>query len=275
MPDEYAFKYAEKILNSSDKPLLIYILTVTNHSPFKAPESYQVKPVEVSERLNQLLGPLKEHGTALLSAYQYANDAFGQFITNIKDSPLASNTLIAGTGDHRMRYLDGTLANEFAINYAVPFYLYVPQKILQNVPFQYDSQRIGSHRDIFPTLYNFSLSDASYISLGGNNLLSTQSIESFGYNAQRVINEQGSYDVYQPEKLYPWLMISCTVKRVRLIIQTHNKAKSTASFKTTICVGRSLSNYDSSVFVMEEFLAVLLLMASATFSGTNCLMSPP
>lgn len=204
VPDEYAFKYAEKILNSSDKPLLIYILTVTNHSPFKAPESYQVKPVEVSERLNQLLGPLKEHGTALLSAYQYANDAFGQFITNIKGSPLANNTLIAGTGDHRMRYLDGTLANEFAINYAVPFYLYVPQKILQNVPFQYDSQRIGSHRDIFPTLYNFSLSDASYISLGGNNLLSTQSIESFGYNAQRVINEQGSYDVYQPEKLYPW-----------------------------------------------------------------------
>ncbi len=204
LPDEFAFKYAEKLLKSSDKPLMIYILTVTNHSPFKPPENYQVKPTNVSPRMNNLLGSLKEHGEALLGAYQYANDAFGQFIKNVKSSTLADKTVIAGTGDHRMRYLDSKEMTEFAISYAVPFYLYVPDEILQRVPFNYDDQRIGSHKDIFPTLYHFSLADASYISLGGENMLSPKPIKNFAFNSHRSATQSGSYSVRQPKKLYPW-----------------------------------------------------------------------
>jgi len=204
LPDEFAFKYAEKLLKNSDKPLMIYILTVTNHSPFKAPDSYIAKPTKVSERMNELLGPLQEHGKALLGAYQYANDAFGQFIQNIKSSSLVDKTLIAGTGDHRMRYLSADRMDEFAISYAVPFYLYVPEVIQQNVSLEYDDQRIGSHKDIFPTLYSYSLSDAEYISLGGENLLSPEGVSGFGYHSARSITSQGSYLVSQPEMLYPW-----------------------------------------------------------------------
>jgi len=204
LPDEFAFKYAEKLLKNSDKPLMIYILTVTNHSPFKAPGNYTVKPTKVSDRMNELLGPLQEHGKALLGTYQYANDAFGQFIQSIKNSTLADKTLIAGTGDHRMRYLSADRADELAISYSVPFYLYVPKVIQQNVPLKYDDQRIGSHKDIFPTLYNYSLSGAEFVSLGGENLLSPEGGNGVGIHSNHVINTHGVYSISHPEQLYPW-----------------------------------------------------------------------
>ena len=204
VPDEFAFKYAEKLMHESDKPLMIYILTVTNHSPFMVPEHYQPSPVRPSARLNRLLGPMVEHGTALLGAYQYANNALGDFVQSIKSGALGDKTVVAASGDHRMRYLDVNDPREVAISYGVPFYLYVPKKIRKHTAYVYDEQRIGSHRDIFPTLYHFSLSDANYISLGGENLMSTESVSNFGYNKNRVMVDTGTYMPSDPEQLYPW-----------------------------------------------------------------------
>jgi hypothetical protein len=63
---------------------------------------------------------------------------------------------------------------------------------------------VGSHRDIFPTLYHFSLSKQSYISLGGENMLSNEGVSNRGYNSRRCINQWGAYDNKSPEMLYPW-----------------------------------------------------------------------
>ena len=204
VPDEFAFKYAEKLLKDAKKPQLIYILTVTNHSPFRPPESYQPKPVKVSKRLQTMLGSMSDQSEALLQTYQYANDALGNFIEGIKQSDFADKTLIAATGDHRVRYLHIDKKEEFGLTFGVPFYLYVPPPILAHTPYHFDSQRIGSHKDIFPTLYHYSLSKADYISLGGENMLSTQAIGNFGYNASRVINVEGAYGGALTDSLYPW-----------------------------------------------------------------------
>ncbi|MGL0820590.1 LTA synthase family protein [Vibrio vulnificus] len=204
VPDEFTFKFARKLLDEAAQPTLIYIMTVTNHSPFRAPDYYQPKPVQVSERLNTLLGPMADQGEKLLQAYQYANDALGKFVQGIKASPLANKTLIAASGDHRVRYLATEREEEFALSFGVPFYLYVPESILQHVEHQYEPSRIGSHRDIFPTLYHLSLSAQQYVSLGGENLLSTHGVSNIGFNTSRVISEHGAYSTGQPELLYPW-----------------------------------------------------------------------
>ncbi|PWI33089.1 phosphoglycerol transferase [Vibrio albus] len=204
VPDEFAFKYAEKLMKESEKPLMIYLLTVTNHSPFMVPENYQPKPVQPSQRLNTLLGPMAEHGKALLGAYQYANNALGDFVASVKSSALKDRTVIAATGDHRMRYLDPNQPDELAISFSVPFYLYVPDAIRSHTDFTYDEKRIGSHKDIFPTLYHASLSDADYISLGGKNLLSAKPLHNFGYNNGQVISDEGVYLMAKPDQLYPW-----------------------------------------------------------------------
>ena len=60
---------------------------------------------------------------------------------------------------------------------SVPLLMYIPQKYLGNS--RVDTSRWGSHKDIFPTLYNLAISRKSYFN-SGNDLLSRQtSIESF------------------------------------------------------------------------------------------------
>lgn len=204
MPDEYTFRFARKVLDEATQPTLIYIMTVTNHSPYRAPDYYHPKPTQVSERLASLLGPMANQGNNLLQAYQYANDSLGKFISGVKQSPLRDNTLIAASGDHRVRYLAQRHTEEIALAYAVPFYIYIPDVIRDHVEYVYDSKRIGSHRDIFPTLYHFSLSDESYISLGGENLLSPLRVQNVGFNTAAAITEHGAFLLAQPEQLYPW-----------------------------------------------------------------------
>ncbi|MDG4870375.1 hypothetical protein P8631_20475, partial [Guyparkeria sp. 1SP6A2] len=77
-------------------------------------------------------------------------------------------------------------------------FLKVPKPILTQTPYYYDPTRIGSHRDIFPTLYHFSLSNSPYSSLGGENLLQKQPVSNYGYNNSVVINSQGVYRLSSP-----------------------------------------------------------------------------
>ncbi|OCH39927.1 LTA synthase family protein [Aliivibrio fischeri] len=204
LSDEYAFKLAEKELNEATQPLMIYILTITNHTPYEVPKNYDVKPLKVSKQLVERMQKGEEEAMRLLETYQYANNALGEFIGNVKQSPLGNSTLIAATGDHKLRGFTMKYPDDIAIMNAVPFYLYVPEKIQQQVPYLYDEKRVGSHKDIFPTLYAFSLSEAAYYSLGGENMLSTTDTSRFGYNPEMTVVEQGMYLNSQPEKLYQW-----------------------------------------------------------------------
>jgi phosphoglycerol transferase MdoB-like AlkP superfamily enzyme len=71
----------------------------------------------------------------------------------------------------------------------------VPKAILDRVPWRFESARPGSHKDIFPTLYAFSLSDVPYQALGGRNLLAPQDdpTRAFGYNETVWIDANGAY----------------------------------------------------------------------------------
>ncbi|ANU37752.1 sulfatase-like hydrolase/transferase [Vibrio scophthalmi] len=205
VPDHYTYQFVRQLLNDARQPTMVFIMSVTNHSPFRVPDNYQPKPVVVSERMTHLLGPMADQAQALLETYQYANDEFGQFVSGIKNSLLAEKTVIAATGDHRVRYLAVDSKEEFALTHGVPFYLYVPGMILANTQNHYDSSRIGSHRDIFPTLYHYSLSNQNYISLGGDNLLSGSEPDNIGVNLSRIITQHGAFDTSRPEDIFPWV----------------------------------------------------------------------
>ncbi len=71
-----------------------------------------------------------------------------------------------------------------SLEFEKSLYLYVPKAILDRVDHQYDHQRVGSHKDILPTLYHYSLSGQDFITVGGANLLCQTASESstFGYN---------------------------------------------------------------------------------------------
>lgn len=180
-------------------------MTTSNHSPYEVPENYEPGPTEISDRLAARAEYEDGQARTLLETFQYASDALGQFMTRIKQSStLRDKTIIAVSGDHRVRNLSAHEPTEYGLTYAVPFFLHVPDPVLENTSHRYDPMRIGSHRDIFPTLYHFSLSDQDYITLGGENLLDPDGVSNVGFNLKRTINEHGAFSNDSSGQYYPW-----------------------------------------------------------------------
>ncbi len=205
VPDEYGFRLAEELLANASQPLFISMLTMTNHPPYLAPPHYRPLPVESPAFAARSEEGAKEQ-LNMLSTFQYAANAFGNFVTRVKQSSLGEKTLIAGTGDHQMRRIKAVCPQEQVLNWAVPFYLYVPPQILANTSYKYEPERVGAHKDVFPTLYHFSLSNITYRALGGRNMLAPEDDEmrAFGNNASVFIDEGGSYSFTDPPVIYPW-----------------------------------------------------------------------
>ncbi|ART82627.1 sulfatase [Oceanisphaera profunda] len=206
LPDEYAYRLAETLLAESEQPLFISILSVTNHPPYVTPDTYQPSPITVSEKYQKHAEDGAIEQLNILTTFQYATDALGGFINHVKDSELGERTVIAATGDHQMRRIKAFYPQEQVLDRAVPFYLYVPKPILKHTQWQFDEERVGSHKDIMPTLYHYSLSQQPYLTLGGRNMLAPKDDPSraFGYNVLLWIDEQGAYVLNEPPVFYPW-----------------------------------------------------------------------
>ncbi|MDL2306946.1 LTA synthase family protein [Desulfovibrio sp. OttesenSCG-928-C06] len=206
VPDEYAYKLAEKLLLESDEPLFIGILTTTNHPPYRIPSTYSPAPVNVSPQAAAHLADPDDLSLLMLGTYQYSANALGVFMDRLKASPIGSNTLVAATGDHQMRRMRIASASERAQYYGVPFYLYVPKEILEQTNWAFEANRPGSHKDILPTLLHFSLDNAEYLSLGGRNMLAAEDDKSaaFGFNSYLWIDADGTYLLDDSTTLRPW-----------------------------------------------------------------------
>lgn len=204
VPDEYAYKLAFEILKEATKPTFIAILTTSNHPPYHLPRTYTPKPLSLPQALeSRIEDTSRQKFTLAITLYQYANNAFGDFMDNIKDSILSENTIVAASGDHRLRDLTENPHTDKALFYAVPLYMYVPPKYATQA--HYEPLRVGSHKDILPTLYELSLSNAAYMSMGGRNILAKNDnpLYAFGYNSSVWIDEKGIYPI-PTQSGYEW-----------------------------------------------------------------------
>ena len=206
LPDEYAFNFASRLLETSSKPMFIVILTISNHSPYSPPPQYRPLPIVPDAELMARLDMEEKSKLNMLYTFQYASNCVGDFIATIKNGPLGERTIIAATGDHQMRSIMAKYPVDLLLDTAVPFYLYVPKPILEHVPYRYAPERPGSHKDILPTLYALSLSDAPYYSVGGRNLMAEHDdpARAFGYNVRLFIDAYGVSTVRPPLSRYAY-----------------------------------------------------------------------
>ncbi|UBO73960.1 LTA synthase family protein [Aeromonas rivuli] len=206
VPDDYAYRLAQTLLEEATQPLFISILTITNHPPYETPARYQPQPIATTAAVMTHAEDGSIEQTNILKTYQFATDALGRFVSAIKGSSLGDKTLIAASGDHQMRRLRAFYPREQVLDRAVPFYLYVPKPILAHSQWRFDPLRVGSHKDIFPTLYSFSLSDTPYQTLAGRNMLAPVDDPSraFGYNVTLWIDDKGAYPMSGKPMFYPW-----------------------------------------------------------------------
>jgi phosphoglycerol transferase MdoB-like AlkP superfamily enzyme len=195
LPDEYAYSIALELLEKSSKPVFIVIMTLSNHSPFNIPHSYKDRfPIALDEGLLGNFFESKETVGKILSSYQYANNCIGDFIAAIKSGPLGNCTVIGATGDHVSAKIKAKHHDGLFLNKASPFYLYVPKPILEHTKHIYTPYRVGSHKDIMPSLYSLSLSGAQYYTVGGRNMLAENDSphHAFGYNTRLFMDANGA-----------------------------------------------------------------------------------
>ena len=192
--DEYMYKKIYKLLKNSKESLFIISLSISNHPPYnKTPYSLLDESSVGKDLLDKIYSTKNQNALQILQARSYANNEFGKFLSLIKkDEKLRENTIIAMSGDHRQREFKANNSQR-ALNYAVPFYLYIPKALQKGL--YYDKNRIGSHKDIFPTLYALSLSEVEFLSLGGKNMLEKPQDErlEFGFNSEVFIDKNGVY----------------------------------------------------------------------------------
>lgn len=205
--DHYAFKFAEDLIKKSDKPVFMVVLSTSNHPPYHVPEGYTPKPITVPEVINRHYNH-DDYAQSLLTimqTYQSSADALGQTISALKS--IKNRAMVIGaTADHRMLGMKPIVTDGPFKDVAVPFYVWASDDVKKAVDIHFDQKRVGSHKDIFPTLYALSLSDATYRTVGGRNLLAAvdDPQRAFGYNIFLWMNEKGVYTLKGPILFYPW-----------------------------------------------------------------------
>lgn len=194
--DEFAYKFTLELLQKTEKPLFVVILTTSNHPPYSLPLNFTAPNYDIESKKAFFRQENLEKIRASVSVFSYASNAFGEFMQSIKSSSFRDSTIVAMSGDHI--YRDLKAYENVVLNHAVPFYLYVPNtytKDFERLNFAFEPSILGSHKDIFPTLYALSLDKCDFLSLGGRNLFDTKADEryNFAYNGAVWVDENGIY----------------------------------------------------------------------------------
>jgi phosphoglycerol transferase MdoB-like AlkP superfamily enzyme len=185
--DDKLFELLEKQLFDEDvqEPKFVFAMTTQTHPPYKVSDDYQALPLEIPLSVQKMMSAKDLKNRNLFKVYQFANRQLAKFISDVKKSKFADNTIIAVTGDHNLRELSNYVPEETFLRYAVPFYIYIPQQLKKDLDIQKINTKVfGSQMDIMPTLYNLSLSSAAYTSLG-NSLLDTE--DNIAFNVDGLV----------------------------------------------------------------------------------------
>ncbi len=208
--DDCFFKNLKHYLieNQNGKPKFIFGVTTGTHDPYKMSRKYTPLPLEIPYEIAETMSVKDLNKKGIFTLYQFANRELAKFISYIKKSKFADNTIIAVTGDHNLREISKTKREDLFLRYATPFYLYIPEKLKNK---NIDVSVSGSHMDIMPTLYNLSLYDAKYLSFG-NDLIKTA--DNIGVNVEGVVIQKDKAIKYNfpDDKIYSFIFDRKTKK---------------------------------------------------------------
>ncbi|MGJ0323453.1 LTA synthase family protein [Aliarcobacter cryaerophilus] len=183
--DEYLYDHILNKLEISNGKEMILALSTNNHPPYNIPNGYKSKILSYSEDLkNHITGDFSL-AEQRLKSYGYALDSVGTFLDKFKQSRFKENTIVVITADNNtiegiMKYDD----NPIFTSKNIPIYFYLPKELKNRL--EIDTSIAGSQKDIFPTLYNLTLKDTKYLSIGNN--LFDKIHPHFGFNGSMIVN---------------------------------------------------------------------------------------
>ena len=157
--DEWMFRYAERLLKAADEaqqPLLLVMLSTTNHGPHHVPDGRTSAPVNPDALPTFVIrDKSREELAAMQETYQYAANWLGWFVSAVRQDGLLEKTVIATTGDHNARF-SYPASGYWHHHLGVPFLFWVPADIQAKFP-QVDTSLWATQRDLMPTLSALAL----------------------------------------------------------------------------------------------------------------------
>lgn len=183
--DEYLYEHILRKLENSNQKEFIVALSTNNHPPYNVPSNYVSKSLIYNENLkNHITGDF-DLAQQRFKSYAYALDSVGYFLDKFKQSSFKDNTIVVITADNNtvegiMKYDD----NQLFTSKNIPLYFYIPEKLKNKL--NIDTTLAGSQKDIFPTLYNLTLKDTEYLSIGNN--LFDNKLNHYGFNGSMIVN---------------------------------------------------------------------------------------
>lgn len=228
--DEYLYSHIMNKLQNSNKKQFIMALSTNNHPPYNIPSDYKSKSLIYTKELkNHITGDF-ELAQQRFASYGYALDQVGIFLDKFKNSKFKDDTIVVVTADNNtvdgiMKYDDNHLLNSKNI----PLYFYLPKDLKEKIVI--DTKVTGSHKDIFPTLYNLTLSNKEYISIGHN--LFNNSVEHYGFNGSLVVSSKNKIKKFknlnETDKMLEYYKASLAISE--FLVKQYSKNASTQGNK--------------------------------------------
>lgn len=183
--DEYLYEHILKKLENSKEKEMILALSTNNHPPYNIPNDYKSKSLIFSEELKAHITGDFDLAEQRFKSYAYALDSVGDFLDKFKNSHAKDNTIVVITADNNtvegiMKYEN----NPIFTSKNIPIYFYLPKKLKEKL--NVDTTVAGSQKDIFPTLYNLTLKDKNYLSIGND--LFDKIAPHYGFNGSMIVN---------------------------------------------------------------------------------------
>lgn len=178
--DAWMFKAATEILkenNDKQQPVLLVLLSVTNHPPHEVPSDVELASIEEVVYPHFVEDDRKELLESMAKTYQYASDSLGKFVREVRKDTGARESIIVATGDQNARLRYKSQGYWHHAN-GVPIIFWLPESLKQiagedNVV---DANRWVSHRDIFPTLEGLAFGKQAQ-NYEGRNLFSGETFD--------------------------------------------------------------------------------------------------
>jgi phosphoglycerol transferase MdoB-like AlkP superfamily enzyme len=165
--DQYLFDALfQKLQEHTLQPQFVIGMTITNHSPHKIPKNYELYPLDFPDSILSRTTAGFKQTLSSMETFQYANHCLGRFIDSLRHLPLGNNTIVAITGDHALTSGLTYHGSEFVNQWAVPLLFYIPEPYRKQLSI--NTNRLVSHKDILPTIFNLAFSNYNYQQTGDN-----------------------------------------------------------------------------------------------------------
>lgn len=149
---EQSMDYLKELDNVDNNPFYAFMITLTNHNPYKLPDNY--KTLEIEDKYKNLII------ANYLETVRYIDNALGVFIENLKSEGLYDETIIVLYGDHfgissshenNSKFMSDFLGYTYDFDEMlnVPLIIHIPnEEVGQTV------SQVGSQLDFYPTIQN-------------------------------------------------------------------------------------------------------------------------